>query len=215
MPIKACIFDLDGVIVDTAKYHYLAWKKLANGMGFDFTEHHNERLKGVGRIDSLRILLSIGGIEKDEREIELLADIKNKWYVEYISQLTPDDILPGVLEILEFLKQNNIRVAIGSSSKNARTILKCIGLESSFESIVDGTRITKAKPDPEVFAKAADDLHVKYSECIVFEDAFTGIEAAKNAGMKTIGIGDTDILNMANLVVSSLEKLDFNKILEF
>jgi beta-phosphoglucomutase len=212
--IRACIFDLDGVLVDTAKYHYLAWKRLAEGLGFNFTEHHNERLKGVSRMDSLRILLSIGGIKKSEQEMEVLASIKNQWYVEYISQLTSEDILPGTLEILDFLKKHNILVAVGSSSRNARTILKGIGLEESFMSIVDGTRIVKAKPDPEVFTKAADDMGVSYSECIVFEDAITGVQAAKNAGMKAIGIGDSDVLNHADMVVPSLEKLDFDKLFE-
>jgi len=213
--IKACIFDLDGVIVDTAKYHYLAWKRLAKGLGFDFTERHNERLKGVARIDSLKILLSIGGIKKNEQEIELLAEVKNKWYVEYISQLTPADILPGTHEILTFLKEHNILVALGSSSKNATTIIEHIGLKSDFEAVVDGNRLTKAKPDPEVFTKAADDLKVEYKYCIVFEDAITGIEAAKRAGMKAIGIGDPFFLKQADLVVPSLDKLEFKKILEF
>jgi beta-phosphoglucomutase len=214
MLLKACIFDLDGVIVDTAKYHYLAWKRLAKGLGFDFTEHDNERLKGVSRVDSLKILLSIGHVEKTDQEIEVLASIKNQWYVEYISQLTPNEILPGTYEFLRFLKSHDIPVAIGSSSKNARLILKCIGLESAFNSIVDGNRIAKAKPDPEVFTKAAEDLGVNYSECIVFEDAFTGIEAAKNAGMKSVGIGEPDILKQADLVVPSLDKLDYNKLFE-
>jgi beta-phosphoglucomutase len=214
MVLKACIFDLDGVIVDTAKYHYLAWKRLAEGLGFHFTEHDNERLKGVSRFDSLKILLSIGKIEKTEQEFEELAAIKNQWYVEYVSRLTPSEILPGTLEILDFLKKRNIPVAIGSSSRNARIILSCIGLESAFGSIVDGTRIARAKPDPEVFTKAADDLGVNYSECIVFEDAFTGIEAAKNAGMKAVGIGAPDILIQADLVIPSLDKLDYNKLFE-
>jgi len=212
--LKACIFDLDGVIVDTAKYHYLAWKRLAKNLGFTFTEQDNERLKGVSRFDSLKILLSIGKIEKKEQEFEELAAIKNQWYVEYVSRLTPSEILPGTLEILDFLKKRNIPVAIGSSSRNARIILNCIGLENAFDSIVDGTRIAKAKPDPEVFTKAADDLGVNYSECIVFEDAFTGIEAAKNAGMKAIGIGAPDILIQADMVVPSLDKLDYNKLFE-
>jgi beta-phosphoglucomutase len=214
MVLKACIFDLDGVIVDTAKYHYLAWKRLAESLGFIFTEQDNERLKGVSRFDSLRILLSIGKIEKTEQEFEELAAIKNQWYVEYVSRLTPSEILPGTLEILDFLKKRNIPVAIGSSSRNARIILSCIGLESAFGSIVDGTRIARAKPDPEVFTKAADDLGVNYSECIVFEDAFTGIEAAKNAGMKAVGIGALDILIQADLVIPSLDKLDYNKLFE-
>jgi beta-phosphoglucomutase len=212
--IKACIFDLDGVIVDTAKYHYLAWKRLAESLGFNYTEHDNEQLKGVGRMDSLKRLLTIGGITKKEEELEILAAQKNQWYVEYISRLTPAEILPGAIDLLDILKKQKILLAIGSSSKNATTILKCIKIDDKFDSIVDGNRITHAKPDPEVFTKAADDLHVSYSECVVFEDAITGIQAAINAGMKTIGIGEPSVLNKAGMVVPSLDKLDYHKIFE-
>ena len=145
MILSACIFDLDGVIVDTAKYHYLAWKRLADEMGFHFSEEHNERLKGVSRMDSLEILLSVGGITKTDEEKEILATRKNNWYVEYISDVNPSEILPGALELLEYLKTKNIKIALGSASKNARAILKGIQLESRFDSIVDGTRIAKAR----------------------------------------------------------------------
>jgi beta-phosphoglucomutase len=213
--IKACIFDLDGVIVDTAKYHYLAWKRLAEELGFFFSEEHNERLKGVSRMDSLKILLSVGGISKSAEEMDGLADKKNKWYVEYIGKLTPADILPGSLEILNFCKKNNLGTALGSASKNARTILRGIGLEQEFEVIIDGNVITKAKPDPMVFTKAADLLGVSYRECIVFEDAFSGIEAAIAAGMKSIGIGNNEILGKADLVVPSLDKLNLDEFIRF
>lgn len=212
MQISACIFDLDGVIVDTAKYHYLAWKRLADELGFFFSEEHNERLKGVSRMDSLEILLSVGKIKKTDAEKEYLAARKNAWYVEYISNLSPDEILPGAIELLKFLKSKNIKIALGSASKNARAILKGINLEHAFDSIVDGTRIGKAKPDPQVFTTGADDLGVKYNECIVFEDAEAGIEAAIRAGMKSVGIGNPEQLKRANLVVPSLDKLIFTQL---
>ena len=210
MKLSACIFDLDGVIVDTAKYHYLAWKRLADEMGFFFSEDHNERLKGVSRMDSLEILLSVGNIKKTAEEKEYLANRKNTWYVEYICDLSPNEILPGALELLGFLKSKDILIALGSASKNARAILKGIKLESAFDSIVDGNRIAKAKPDPQVFTTAADDLKVQYEECIVFEDAEAGVEAALRAGMKCIGIGSPLNLGKAHLVVPSLDKLNFD-----
>jgi beta-phosphoglucomutase len=213
--LKACIFDLDGVIVDTAKYHYLAWKRLADELGFYFSEEHNERLKGVSRMDSLEILLSVGKItNKTQEEKEALATRKNNWYVEYISQITPEEILPGSLELIGYLKTKDIKIALGSASKNARSILKGIKLERAFDSIVDGTRISKAKPDPQVFTTGADDLGVKYAECIVFEDAEAGIEAAIRAGMKSIGIGSPVQLGKANLVVPGLDKLKFETLFE-
>lgn len=215
MGLKACIFDLDGVIVDTAKYHYLAWKRLAEELGFFFSEEHNERLKGVSRMDSLKILLSVGGISKSVEEMELLADKKNKWYVEYIGKLTPTDILPGSMEILQFCKKNKIHTALGSASKNAKTILKGIGLENEFEVVVDGNLITKAKPDPQVFTKAAVMLGVSYPECVVFEDSFSGIEAAKTAGMKAVGIGSKGILGKADIIVPLLDKLNLDEFIQF
>jgi beta-phosphoglucomutase len=212
MKISACIFDLDGVIVDTAKYHYLAWKRLADELGFFFSEEHNERLKGVSRMDSLEILLSVGKITKTAEEKEYLAARKNTWYVEYISNLTPEEILPGALELLGYLRSKDIKVALGSASKNARAILQGIKLENMFDSIVDGNRIAKAKPDPQVFTTGADDVKVPYNECIVFEDAEAGVEAAIRAGMKCIGIGSPSNLGKANIVIPSLDKLNFEEL---
>lgn len=204
--VKACIFDLDGVIVDTAKYHYLAWKRLANELGFEFTEKDNERLKGVSRMESLEILLSVGGIKIDDpKKKEELAEKKNNWYVEYISKMTEDEILPGVKEFLELLKSNGVKLAIGSASKNTMTILYRIGLANFFDTIIDGTKITKAKPDPEVFLKAAEEMNIDPKDCCVFEDAVAGIEAAKRAGMKVIGVGNPEILKDADKVISSLQ----------
>lgn len=211
MKVQGCIFDLDGVIVDTAKYHYLAWKRLAKELGFEFTEKDNERLKGVSRMESLEILLSVGGIKIDSYEEKVkLAEKKNNWYVEYINKMTEDEILPGVKEFLNLLTQNGIKIAIGSASKNTMTILNRIGLIKFFDAVVDGTKITKAKPDPEVFLKAAEELGLNASECCVFEDALAGIEAAKRAGMKVVGVGDENVLKGADKVVKSLQGLDLN-----
>lgn len=187
--VQACIFDLDGVIVDTAKYHYLAWKRLANELGFDFTIEDNERLKGVSRMDSLNILLSIGGVDLSPEEKEALANKKNIWYVDYISKLAEDEILPGVLDFFQILKNNNIKIALGSASKNSMLILKNLNLVEYFDAIVDGNKVSMAKPNPEVFLRAAEELSITPEHCVVFEDAEAGIEAALNAGMKTIGIG--------------------------
>lgn len=202
--VQACIFDLDGVIVDTAKYHYLAWKRLANELGFDFTIEDNERLKGVSRMDSLNILLSIGGIELSLEEKESLADKKNLWYVDYISKLAEDEILPGVLDFFQTLKKNNIKIALGSASKNSMLILKNLHLVEYFDAIVDGNKVSKAKPNPEVFLRAAEELDIKPENCVVFEDAEAGIEAALNAGMNTIGIGNPVNLAKANKCMPNL-----------
>ena len=210
--IQAAIFDLDGVIVDTAKYHYLAWKRLAAELGFDFTEKDNEKLKGVSRMKSLEILLSIGKINNLlEEEKEILANKKNNWYVEYISKIGPEEILPGSLEIIGFLKSNSIKIGLGSASKNAITIIKNIKLFHAFDSIVDGNKINKAKPDPQVFMLVADELNVSYNKSVVFEDAEAGIEAALNAGMKCVGIGNKEILGKADIIVPSLDKLTIMK----
>ncbi|HVW98438.1 MAG TPA: beta-phosphoglucomutase [Mucilaginibacter sp.] len=206
--IKACIFDLDGVIVDTAVYHYKAWKRLANELGFDFTEHDNEQLKGVSRVRSLEIILEIGGITKTPAEREELASRKNNWYVEMINQMTPAEILPGAKEFLESCRSAGIKTALGSASKNSTTILNKIDLADLFDVIIDGNHVSKAKPDPEVFLKGAEALGVSPSACIVFEDAIAGVEAAINGGMKVVGIGSPEVLNRANIVVSGLDKIN-------
>lgn len=208
--IKACIFDLDGVIVDTAKYHYLAWKRLANELGFDFTEIDNERLKGVSRMDSLEILLEIGNKIFDEETKKSLADKKNSWYVEYISKMTENEILPGVKEFLTLLRKSGIKISLGSVSKNSMKILNSIHLISYFDAIIDGTKISKAKPDPEVFLKAAKELNVEPKDCIVFEDAAAGVEGAINAGMYSIGVGSAKILYRANKIIDSFTNKDLS-----
>ncbi len=210
--IKACLFDLDGVIVDTAKYHYIAWKELANTLGFDFTLEDNERLKGVSRMTSLDILLSIGNIELNDNQKMTLAAQKNENYLSYILKMGPEEILPGTKEFLEALKKQGIKIALGSASKNAMTILERLELTSYFDAIIDGTHVSQAKPDPEVFLKGAEALNVKPSECVVFEDAEAGVEAALAGGMKCVGIGKADILGKAHLVVDGLHKMNINKL---
>ncbi|MFA8433191.1 MAG: beta-phosphoglucomutase [Marinifilaceae bacterium] len=210
--IKACIFDLDGVVVDTAKYHYIAWKSLANGLGFDFTEEDNERLKGVSRMASLDILLEIGGVELDENTKLELADKKNKNYVEYILKMTPDEILPGVKEFMAELKAKNIKIALGSASKNAMTILNQLELVDLFDAVVDGTHVSEAKPDPEVFLKGAELLGVDPAECVVFEDAEAGVQAAINGKMKCVGIGSPEVLGAANLVIPGFEGFSIDQL---
>jgi beta-phosphoglucomutase len=212
--IKACIFDLDGVIVDTAKYHYQAWRRLANELGFDFTEKENEQLKGVSRKESLRLILQWGGVEKSPAEQEVLAAMKNEWYVELIKEMEPNEILPGVVPFLVAVKRAGLKIALGSASKNARTILQKVSLSNFFTVIIDGNEVQHSKPDPEVFLKAAEALGVQPTECLVFEDAEKGIEAALNGDFFAIGVGDAKILQAAHLVIPSLGQQNIQAIIE-
>lgn len=199
--LSACLFDLDGVICDTAKYHYLAWKALADEVGIPFTEKDNERLKGVSREDSLEILLKLGDYRAADSVKRIMADKKNKAYVEFISQMDESEILPGVLDFLEFCRENHILTALGSVSRNAPVILERLKLKPYFQAVIDGTKVERAKPDPEVFLKGARELKALPKECVVFEDARAGIEAAKRAQMMAVGIGDPKILTEADLVI--------------
>jgi len=212
--IKACLFDLDGVIVDTAKYHYLAWRKLANELGFDFTEEQNERLKGVSRMDSLNILLEIGGVNLDEETKLNLAEKKNSCYLEYITKIDKSEVLPGVEDFIKSLKENGIKVALGSASKNAVLILENIEMIHYFDVIIDGNKISKAKPDPEVFLAGAKELNISTENCVVFEDAEAGIKAAKNGGMKAIAVGTSDTLKNADKIISTFSGINLD-ILKF
>lgn len=190
MKIEAVIFDLDGVIVSTDECHYRAWKKTADEEGIYFDRKINDRLRGVSRMDSLEIVLERAErLYTDEEKVEL-AERKNNYYKEYIKKLTKDDILSGVNENLAELKAKGIKVAIGSSSKNTPDILKYIGLDNYFDAVSDGNNITKSKPDPEVFLKAADMLGVPYEKCLVVEDADSGLEAGKRAGMYTLAVNN-------------------------
>ncbi|RZJ79696.1 MAG: beta-phosphoglucomutase [Flavobacterium sp.] len=210
--ITACIFDLDGVIVDTAVYHYQAWRRLANELGFDFTEEQNEELKGISRIESLNIILNWGNVQKSEEEMHTLATKKNNWYVEMITKMTPKEILPGAKEFLELVKANGYATALGSASKNSETILKQIGLFDHFDVLVDGNKVTKSKPDPAVFLVGAEELGVEPSACVVFEDAIAGVQAALAGGMKAVGIGNAETLKDADLVVAGLHQMTIEKL---
>ncbi len=207
--ISAYIFDLDGVIVDTAKYHFLAWRRLAHQLGFDFTEAQNEDLKGVSRARSLEIILSIGGINATALEKEKMAAQKNEWYLEYIDQMTEKEVLPGVQALLSTLRSANKKIALGSASKNARTILEKVNLTSFFDVIIDGNIVKEAKPNPEVFLTAASELQIKTEYCVVFEDAQSGVEAALRAGMFCVGIGDQKTLQAAHLVLPDMLQIDY------
>ncbi|BDB52495.1 beta-phosphoglucomutase [Flavobacterium ammonificans] len=197
MTKKGFIFDLDGVIVDTAKYHYLAWKKIANELGIDFTHEHNELLKGVSRVRSLDIILGLGNVEASQDQKDQWLVQKNEEYLTYLVDMDQSEILPGVMSVLEFLKANQQPIALGSASKNARPILDKTGILSYFDVIVDGNDVSNAKPDPEVFLQAAQKLGISNENSIVFEDSVAGIQAANIATMTSIGIGEASILNEA------------------
>jgi len=213
MQIGACIFDLDGVIVDTARYHFLAWKRLTDQLGIHFTIEDNERLKGVSRMASLEIILEIGNRKPDERKKHEYAALKNNWYIDYIRKMTPDEILPGSLGFIKELRNANIRVALGSASKNTPMILERVGILELFDAVADGNIVSKAKPDPEVFVKAANMVGVNPENCVVFEDAVAGVQAALNAGMSCIGVGSPKVLTEAHFVVSGLNEMTLSKLI--
>lgn len=200
--IRACIFDLDGVIVDTAHYHYLAWKRLALELGIELTEKDNEKLKGVSRMHSLEIILEMGGISRSTHEKELLANKKNSWFVDYVERMAPEEIFPGVRDLIRELKARGIKVGLASSSKNAFTVLQLLHISHEFEAFVDGTMITHSKPHPEIFLLAASKLGIDPKYCLVFEDAEAGVEAALAAGMRCVGVGAIQQLGKANMVVA-------------
>ena len=211
--IKGLLFDLDGVIVDTAKYHYLAWKELADKLKIPFTEKDNERLKGVSRKQSFNIILEIGGIELTDEEKEKYCTIKNNIYLEYINKLKQEEILPGVNEFLEYAKNKGYKIALGSASKNAGVILSRLMLTDTFDSVIDGTKVHTAKPDPEVFLLGAKELCLNKECCIVFEDAKAGIDAAHNGGMKAIGIGQEDNLPNADICIPGLHNITIDDLI--
>ena len=201
-PIQAALFDLDGVIVDTAKYHYLAWKQLADELGLPFDEHTNERLKGVSRMASLEIILESSDKHYSQAEKEAMAERKNANYVEMIKKLQPDEVLPGMPKFLKDLRGAGIKTSICSASKNAVMILENLQLIGEFDTIVSGNDTTRSKPDPQVFQIASDRLGIGPDHCVVFEDAFAGVQAAKAAGMRAVGIGSAEVLHNADVVYS-------------
>ncbi|MBC2344087.1 beta-phosphoglucomutase [Listeria welshimeri] len=211
--LKGVVFDLDGVITDTAHYHYLAWKKTAENIGIEFDEAFNENLKGVSRIDSLLLILKKDGRENDftEEQIETLAAEKNEFYVSLLQEITPTDVLPGIKELIVDLKKQNLKCAIASVSKNARTVLNALEMEQAFDYIVDAAKITKSKPDPEIFVEACRGLGLETAEVVGIEDAQAGIEAINAAGIVSVGVGSG--LRDADMTVKNTGLLDL-RILE-
>ncbi|MFC4634063.1 beta-phosphoglucomutase [Dokdonia ponticola] len=204
---KAFIFDLDGVIVDTAKFHYLAWRNLAKGIDFDFTTAQNEQFKGVSRVRSLEILLEMANYKATQEEKDAWLVQKNVEYLSYIQKMDQSEILPDVPRVLAYLIEKQQGIALGSASKNARPILERVALLDKFHAIVDGNDVTTAKPDPEVFVKGAQALGAAAKHCIVFEDSIAGIQAANTAGMTSIGIGDAAVLHEADHVFSDFTEM--------
>ncbi|MBC7642505.1 MAG: beta-phosphoglucomutase [Flavobacterium sp.] len=205
---KAFIFDLDGVIVDTARYHFLAWQKLAQELGIEYTPEHNEQLKGVSRVRSLDLILELGKVTANQEDKNRWLIQKNEDYLSYLHDIDNSEILPGVMPILQFLKQKKQSIALGSASKNARPILEKTGIIHYFEAIVDGNDVTNAKPDPEVFLQAAKLLGANCENSIVFEDSVAGIKAANTANMISVGIGDENILNEAKFIFKDFTYMD-------
>ncbi len=206
---KAIIFDLDGVIVDTAKYHFLAWKRLANEIGYELTEADNERLKGVSRIRSLEIILELAGAKKSMEEMEEMAFRKNEWFKDFINDVKPDEIFEGVPELIQQIKSNGKKIALASSSKNAQRVIELLQIADVFDAVVDGNMIEHTKPDPEIFLLAAKKLSLNPADCIVIEDAEAGVEAAIAAGMKCVGVGHPNQLGKANLVIENIKHLKY------
>lgn len=212
--MKACIFDLDGVLVDTAKYHFIAWKRLAADLGVEFTEHDNEQLKGLSRDASLDYILHKAFITATTSEREVWKELKNNWYLDLVNQMQEDEVLPNCKELLADLKSHHVKIALGSASKNAKLILDRVNITQYFDSIIDGTKTSKSKPDPEVFLLGAKEMQCNSSECIVFEDAISGVKAAKIGGFFTIGIGEQQVLSEANIVMPDLKQLNYEQLLK-
>jgi beta-phosphoglucomutase len=213
MRIRSCIFDLDGVIVDTARFHFLAWRRLANELGFDFSSEQNEKLKGVSRRESLEMILEWGQMELSEDEFLQWMMRKNEWYLEMVQGLQPSEALPGVIPFIHHLRDIGIHVALGSASRNAQSILNKLEITSLFEKIVDGNAVVNGKPAPDTFLKALEGTDIKPVESIVFEDSEKGIQAAHAGGFFAVGIGDLNALKTADVVLPGFEQIDFSQLI--
>jgi beta-phosphoglucomutase len=205
---------MDGVIVDTAKYHFLAWQRLADSLSIEFTEQHNEQLKGVSRVDSLERILNWGHLVLNNAKKLELMELKNKWYLEYVEGVNPDEMLPGAHALLMDLRANGVKIGLGSSSKNSVMILEKLGILPLFDTIVDGTIIHMSKPHPEVFLRGASALQLEPTACVVFEDAISGVQAALDGGFRCIGIGDKTVLNKATVVLSDLREMNYQRLIQ-
>jgi len=213
MKIKACIFDLDGVIVDTARFHFLAWRRLANELGFDFTVEQNEELKGVSRKESLQMILDWGGLTLDNEAFDSWMVKKNSWYLDMVNDLSVDEALPGVVDFIKHLRKIGVFVALGSASKNARTILDQLNISVLFDRIVDGNDVINGKPAPDTFLQGIENTDIKPSESIVFEDSAKGIQAALSGNFKAVGIGNPDDLSRAHIVLPGFDKINFSELI--
>jgi beta-phosphoglucomutase len=205
--IDACLFDLDGVLVDTARYHYLAWKRLCNELGFDLSEEENEDLKGISRAKSLDILLDKGGIVLSDSQKEKYMAKKNEWYLEYVNKMDEDELLPGARKFLDACQKAHKKIGLGTASKNAMRIIEKLKIVDLFDVIIDGTKVSRGKPDPQTFLLGAEALKLHPSQCVVFEDSIAGIEAGIAGGMYTIGVGDPQTLKRANIVIPGFENV--------
>ncbi len=201
--IKGLLFDLDGVIISTVKYHFLAWKRIADELGLSFTEENNELLKGVSRTRSFEIILELNNKKMSDEEIAKYCEIKNGYYRKYLELITENDLLPGVKDFLLSVKEKGYKISLGSASKNSPYILEKTNIKSLFDALVDGNMVSKAKPNPEVFLKGAETLGFNPEECLVFEDAAAGIEAAHAGGMKAVGVGNLEVKDCADLFIPS------------
>ncbi|MDR1761551.1 MAG: beta-phosphoglucomutase [Bacteroidales bacterium] len=206
--IKACIFDMDGVLVSTEKYHFKAWQRLAATLGIAIDEEFNENLKGVSRAVCVDLILEHGGVVKTDEEKQQLAAQKNEWFLQSISHISPRDIFPGVREFLTLLQSHGYKIALGSASKNAPLLLEKLQITHFFDAVIDGNSIEKAKPNPEVFLKGAAALGIAPQHCVVFEDAISGVQAARAAGMYCIGIGSPKILTQAHFCIAGLHEMN-------
>lgn len=212
--IKAFIFDLDGVLVDTAKYHFRAWKALANEIGIDFTEKENEQLKGISRKESLELILGWANVQiSEDRKLELM-EMKNNLYLQFVENMNASELLQGVKEFLIESKTLGLKIALGSASKNAIPILEKTNILSFFDAIVDGNHTTKSKPDPQVFRMGADLLGLKPKEAIVFEDSLAGVQAAKTGGFVAIGIGSEKVLTKADKIYKGISEIKAQTLLK-
>ncbi len=206
---EAFIFDLDGVITDTSEYHFMAWQEIARELGIDFTRRQNERLKGVSRRKSFEIILEEGGIVLGEEERLYYCKKKNDIYLKYINAISRKNLLPGVKEFIGNARRKGYKIALGSASKNALLILQRLQIERDFDAVIDGTKVSKAKPDPEVFVKGAGALGVPCESCLVFEDSAAGVEAAHRCGMKAVGVGNENVAKQADYFIRGFEEVQF------